>query len=158
MSEYYCENCSYEVNDLDEKCNNCGILFVEKKCKLHTEISADGECLVCGKVCCEKCGLLVEDYFLCEEHSNLEVYERMVKLFSSTDVMQIDFYFNALEQDGFHPFKYSTKLHSAPFSEIGNNIYSCVGETNGKSANEIKLLIPMEEYSDAKKIIEEIRF
>ncbi|MFA8343261.1 MAG: hypothetical protein ACEPO8_09865 [Rhodothermaceae bacterium] len=73
----YCEHCENEIKSDDDFCPKCGVLYTEHNCEKHSEVDAEGVCLVCGKICCSECGQFVGQSFLCDSHSKIEVYQSM---------------------------------------------------------------------------------
>jgi RNA polymerase subunit RPABC4/transcription elongation factor Spt4 len=148
-----CLNCESVVKDSDEYCPNCGIVFAENiKCHLHKEAEAEGICLICSKLCCKKCGLLVSNVFLCNEHNEYEIIEGMAKIYGSNDGMELKYYEEILEKEGLHPFMYSRQSTSKPFGSVDYAVFW--GESRNYSLNEIKLMMPLKEVLEAEKILE----
>lgn len=148
-----CLNCELGVKDSDEYCPNCGVVFAENiKCHFHREAEAEGICLICSKLCCKKCGLLVSNVFLCNEHGEYEIIEGMARVYGSNNSMEIRYYTEILEKEALHPFVYSRQSMSEPFSLRTNALFGA--ETNDYVFYEFKLMLPLKEVLEAEKILE----
>jgi hypothetical protein len=147
-----CMNCESVIKESDEYCPNCGVVFTENiKCYLHKEAEAEGICLICSKLCCKKCGILVSNVFLCNEHNEYEIIEGMARVHGSNNSMEIRYYAEILEKEALHPFIYSRQSISEPFS-LPNVLFG--NETNDYTPYEVKLMLPLREVLEAEKILE----
>lgn len=153
---YTCKNCSAEVKEDNDYCPKCGTLFNNFSCENHESIEAEGVCLICDKVCCSKCGQYVNKLFLCDEHSDAEIYQSMAKVYGSSDSVEVDYLISMLENNGFHPLKFNRK--NSPISIGGSDftLFRASGEHDGHIINEIKILVPFREYFEAEKLIKNI--
>ncbi|GMR25246.1 MAG: hypothetical protein BMS9Abin39_0530 [Ignavibacteria bacterium] len=155
--KHLCADCSFEADDDSDYCPRCGNLFIKNiKCDSNSKDEAEGVCVICGKPFCSNCGHLVNNIFLCNEHDGYEIYEGMVKIFGTSDEIQIHYVKSCLEENSFHPFIYSKK--STPMHLGGNdqsliNLSANAGE---KIINEIKLLVPCNEVLEAEILIKEL--
>ena len=151
----YCSNCEAQIISDDEYCSHCGlILLEEKKCYLHKEDEAQGTCLICLKLCCNKCGLFVNHVYLCNAHSNYEIIEGMARVYGSSDYLELSFYKEILEKEGMHPFLYSRKSSLISLGNVDYSLFRASGESDGHLINEIKLMLPLSEIIEAEKILE----
>jgi RNA polymerase subunit RPABC4/transcription elongation factor Spt4 len=149
----YCSNCETQIKNDDEYCPHCGlILLEEKKCYLHKENEAQGICLICLKLCCNKCGRLINNVFLCNEHNEYEIIEGMARVYGSNNSMEIRYYAEILEKEALHPFVYSRQSISEPFSLPTTPLFGA--ETNDYIPYELKLMMPLKEVLEAEKILE----
>ena len=154
--EYSCDNCKFEVMENDDFCPNCGSLFIDSKCVNHSDTTADGVCLICEKICCSECGLDVNGVYLCNDHNNVEVMQSMGRVYGTSDSLEIDYIISVLEDENFHPFKYSRKASPISLGGSDYTLFRASGESSGNLINEIKIMVPLSEYLEAKKIIENI--
>lgn len=155
--ELICLNCESTVKDTDKICTHCGsVLTDNEKCYLHKEIEAFGICLVCMKLCCKKCGLFVNNAFLCNEHSDYEVIEGMGRIYGSSDELELAFYKDTLEKEGLHPFIYSRKASPISMGGVNYSLFRASGEYDGHLINELKLMVPLGEIINAEKILEQL--
>ena len=151
----FCSNCEAQIVSDDEYCSHCGlILLEEKKCYLHKEDEAQGTCLICLKLCCNKCGLFVNRVYLCNEHSSYEIIEGMARVYGSSDNLEIEYYNDILEKEELHPFIYSRKRNPFSFGKFEYSLFEASGEYDGHLINEIKLMMPLKEVLEAEKILE----
>lgn len=155
-NDFNCENCKFEVMESDYFCPNCGSIFIDNKCANHTENSAEGVCLICQKICCSECGLDVNGAYLCNDHSNIEIIQSMGRVYGTSDSLEIDYILSVLEDENFHPFRYSRKASPISLGGSDYTLFRSSGESNGNIINEIKIMIPLNEYLEAKKLIENI--
>lgn len=153
-AEFQCIKCSFPVKETDEYCYNCGsILSEDQKCYLHKDKEALGICLVCLKLCCKKCGLFVNNAFLCNGHSDYEVIEGMGRVYGSSDELELSFYKDALEKEGLHPFIYSRKASPISLGGVDYSLFRASGEFDGHIVNELKLMVPLGEFLKAEDIL-----
>ena len=152
-----CDNCNFKVKNDDDYCPNCGSIFTDDKCMNHNNTDAEGICLICSKVCCLDCGLEVNGSFLCNDHSGVEVYQSMGRVHGSSDSLEIDYTISILEEENIHPFKYSRKTSPISLGGLDYSLFRASGEFNGHIINEIKIMVPLSEYLEAKKLIDDIR-
>jgi len=151
--EFVCLTCEFVVKNNDEYCLNCGTILTEnKKCNCHHVVEAEGICLICLKLCCQKCGLYTNGVYLCNEHSNYEIIEGMARVYGSNDSLELEYYKDILEKECLHPFLYSRKSDSILLGDFDYSLYW--GEFNGKPLNEIKLMLPLNEVIEAENILE----
>ncbi|MBI9072748.1 MAG: hypothetical protein JEY94_14195 [Melioribacteraceae bacterium] len=151
-----CEKCDFELDEKSEYCPNCGSLFVEKTCANHSDKEAEGTCIICAKEFCPDCGQDVNDKFLCNEHSDLEIYQSMVRVYGSSDSVEIDYLVTLLNQEGFHPFRFDRKANPISLGGVDYSLFRASGDYDGHIVNEIKLMVPLNEYLETKVTIEQI--
>lgn len=146
-----CDYCGTEISKDSEFCTKCGTIFIDDtSCFNHSDDDARGVCAICQQAYCKRCGLRVNNIFLCNEHSDYEIYEGMARVFGSRDEQRINFLKSILIESNLHPFIYDKT--SSPFVEgIDERIMS-----KGNLISEIKLLIPCSEVLQAENIIDEL--
>lgn len=155
--EFVCEICETELKGDENFCPACGTLFEENIfCTNHSDKAAEGVCLVCQKSFCKKCGKMYNGYFLCDEDSEYEIYEGMAKVYGSNDHLQINYYKEILEHEGFHPFIYSRKSNSLHLGAPDFSLFRPAGDSPSILINEFKLLVPLGEVLKAEEILNEI--
>ncbi len=153
--DFICSKCEDEIKNDDEYCRNCGTVLVEdKKCYMHKEADAEGVCLICLKHSCNKCGLYVNNIFLCNEHSEYEIIEGMARVYGSSDSLELEYYNDILKNEGLHPFLFSRKSSSIPLDNFDHLLFKGSTDYYGHSKNEIKLMLPLKEVIEAEKILE----
>ena len=147
----FCDFCGTEISDDSEFCTICGTIFIDDvSCFNHSDDEAKGVCTICHQAYCKRCGLRVNSIFLCNEHSDYEVYEGMARVYGSSDEHQINYFKSVLEENKLHPFIFDKT--DSPFAEgVGNRIL-----TKGNLLSEIKILVPCSEVLQAEKIIDEL--
>ena len=70
-----CDFCGTEINNDAEFCSKCGTIFIDNvSCFNHSDDDARGVCTICHQAYCKRCGLRVNGIFLCNEHSDYEIY------------------------------------------------------------------------------------
>jgi len=152
-----CNFCENEVSSSDNFCSNCGTLFFENKsCENHPNKVAKGVCLICFKQLCTDCGLFVNEVFLCEEHSNYEIYEGMAKIFGSSDALQINYINEILEAEGFHPYIYERKTSPLSLGGVDYSLFRASGEYLGHIINESKIMLPLTEVLKGEEIVKDL--
>ena len=158
MSEkLFCDFCGTEASNDAEFCNKCGTIFIDDvSCFNHPDDDARGVCAICHQAYCKKCGLRVNGIFLCNEHSDYEIYEGMARVFGSSDEQQISYYKSILEENNLHPFIFERKTSPLSLGGVDYSLFRASGDANGKLINEIKLMVPCSEVLQAEKIIDEI--
>ncbi len=154
-NELECSRCSGMVNADDDFCPECGSLFVEDaKCINHKEAGAAGACVICCQPYCKDCGFFVNDrIFLCNELSEYEIYEGMIRIYGSADFAQLEYLKTCLEQSNLHPLVFSRKASPLHLGGSDYTLFNASGEYDGHIINEIKLMIPLQEVIEAEKIL-----
>lgn len=151
-----CEVCNNPIKEDDEFCPYCGSLFIDEIfCDNHKEVSSDGVCIVCHIPFCKKCGTKINNHFLCNEHSNYEIYEGMAGVYGTLDITTIQYAKACLEQDGLHPVLFS---RNSPYGVSGLS-YKLLDPAGNYFANiieEIKLMVPCQEVIKAEEILKSI--
>ncbi len=99
----------------------------------------------------------VNSIFLCNEHSDYEIYEGMARIFGSSDEQQVNFYKSILEENKLHPFIFERKTSPLSLGGIDYSLFRASGDANGHLINEIKLMVPCSEVLVAEKIIDEVK-
>jgi hypothetical protein len=100
-----CPHCKELIEADSDFCLNCGELFAEDTfCAEHQGKPAVGVCIICSTPFCKECGMRTDDHYLCNRHSNYEIYEGMTRVYGANDSIKVDFAKDALEKNWFHPF------------------------------------------------------
>ena len=152
-----CEACNNPVNDDDDFCTNCGTLFIEGVfCSNHDNIAADGVCIICSLPFCKECGFRSNNHFLCNQHSNYEIYERMARVYGVLDDTDAQYVKACLEQNGLHPVLFS---RHQPFggARFTYTLFEAQGDYSGNIVTEIKVMVPCQEVLEAEEIINSIK-
>lgn len=151
-----CDYCGAEITSDAEFCPKCGTLFIsDVSCFNHSDNEAKGVCAICHQAYCKRCGLRVNNIFLCNEHSRYEIYEGMARVFGSSDEQQINYFKSILEENNLHPFVYSRKSSPLNLGGADYSMFKSSGTSNEHTLSEIKLLVPCSEVLQAEKIIDE---
>jgi hypothetical protein len=155
--KHFCDFCGTEISADAEFCNKCGTIFIDQvSCFNHPDNDAKGVCAICHQAYCKRCGIRVNNIFLCNEHSNYEIYEGMARVYGSSDEQQVNFYKSILEDNELHPFIYVRKASPLSVGGVAYTLFRSSGEFDGHIINEIKLMMPCSEVLKAEKIIDEI--
>jgi hypothetical protein len=154
-----CSICESEIKNDDDFCPNCGSLFIENvKCSVHEEINAEGVCVICCEPYCNKCGFFVHDkIFLCNEHSEYENFEGMVRVYGSSDSALVEFAKTNIETEGLHPFIFTRKSSPMHIGGTDYSLFNASGEYDGHIINEIKLMVPLQELIHAEEILRDLK-
>ncbi len=153
-----CDFCGTEISDDAEFCTKCGTIFINDiSCFNHSDDEAKGVCTICCQAYCKRCGLRVNSIFLCNEHSDYEIYEGMARVFGSLDEQQIKLYKSVLEENNLHPFIFERKASPLTGGKVDYSIFSAGGDINGHFPFEIKLLVPCSEVLQAENIIDDLK-
>ncbi|MBS4033162.1 MAG: hypothetical protein KGZ85_01740 [Ignavibacterium sp.] len=152
-----CDYCGNETTNDSEFCIKCGSIFIDDVyCLNHSERYADGVCAICHQGYCKKCGLRVNSIFLCNEHSDYEIYEGMARIYGSIDDSQINFLKSSIEKEGFHPFIYNRKATPMHLGGSDHSLFRSAGDSRNVIINEIKLVVPCSEVLEAKQLINDL--
>jgi hypothetical protein len=153
----FCDFCGTEISSDAEFCSKCGTIFIDDvSCFNHPDVDAKGVCAVCHQAYCKRCGIRVNNIFLCNEHSHYEVYEGMARVFGSSDEPQVNYYKTILEDNGLHPFIYERKVSPLSLGGVDYSLFRASGEFDGHIINEIKLMVPCSEVLQAENVIDEV--
>ncbi|OQX94745.1 hypothetical protein B6I21_09025 [candidate division KSB1 bacterium 4572_119] len=152
-----CSQCDRGVDEDNDFCPFCGSIFVDNvSCVNHNELNASGVCVICCEPYCEKCGTNVNDIFLCEKHSEYEIYQGMARVFGISDEAQAQYVKSCFEQEGLHPFIYSRKAGAWHMGSGDYTLFRASGEYDGHIVNEIKVMVPLQEVLKAESILLEL--
>lgn len=150
-----CARCSESGNDF---CPDCGTLFIENvKCVNHDSRNAEGVCIICCEAFCNECGFFVDEkIFLCNEHSNYEIYEGMARVYGSVDSLEIDYAKSCLEQAELNPLIYSRKASPLHMGGSDYSLFRASGDYDGHIVNEIKLMVPVQQVIKAEEVLRQL--
>jgi len=151
-----CEACNNSVKEDDDFCPYCGSLFIDEIfCENHNDILADGVCIICYIPFCKKCGAKINNRFLCNQHSNYEIYEGMAKVYGTLDNTSAQYAKTCLEQDGLHPVLF---CRHSPYGGSGfaYSLFEAAGDYLGNAVTEIKVMVPCQEALKAKEVLKYI--
>ena len=152
-----CDFCGTEISNDSEFCTKCGTIFIDDvSCFNHSDDDAKGVCAICHQAYCKKCGLRVNGIFLCNQHSDYEIYEGMARVFGSSDEQQVNLFKSVLEENNLHPFIYQRKASPISLGAGDYTLFRASGDPRGQIINEIKLMVPCSEVLLAEKIIDEL--
>lgn len=155
--EYECPRCRETVQPDDDFCPHCGDLFLENvTCSLHPDRSAAGVCIICTKPFCSECGGWTNRRFLCNDHSGYEIYEENVRVFGSSDVVQVEFAADCLRKEGLHAVIFSRKASPLSMGAPDYTLFRASGEFDGHIINELKVMVPAQEVLEAQQKLREL--
>ena len=156
---WVCPHCRAEAQPDNDFCPECGeILSDGIFCSRHEKQAADGVCVICLKPFCAECGGRVLDRFLCGEHEAVEIYEGMARVYGSSDTVQVDFGKDSLEAAGLHPLVFTRKASPISLGGPDYTLFRASGEHDGHIVNEIKLMVPCQEFVQAQQVLTELEF
>ncbi|MGO9480696.1 MAG: hypothetical protein ACLP05_02785 [Candidatus Kryptoniota bacterium] len=118
-------------------------------CDKHPKAEAAGVCIVCGTPCCEDCGAMVDDMFLCDHHSSYEIYEGMVKVFGTKVEADAELAKSRLDEAGLHP----ALFHLRRSMDGGHVEYELYADAESFNASEIKVMVPCAEVAGAENVL-----
>jgi len=152
-----CEDCNNRVNEDDDFCPECGALFIDEIfCDNHGDILADGVCIICSLPFCEKCGVKTNNHFLCNHHSNYEIYQGMARVFGTLDDTVAQHVKTCLEQDGLHPLLFCRHQPKGG-PRFAYTLFEAQGDYLGNIVNEIKVMMPCQEVVTAEEVLKSIK-
>ena len=153
----FCDYCGNETTHDSEFCMKCGNIFIDDvQCLNHSDKDAAGVCAICHQPYCKKCGLRVNSIYLCNEHSDNEIYEGMAAVFSSYDISQIEFLKLCLEKEGFNPFIYNRNAAPLPLGYRDLTLFQIERDPGRIRSIDIKLVVPCSEVLQATGFLNEI--
>ena len=148
-----CEQCGHPVEADDDFCPECGSLFIDDVfCENHNSVPAEGACIICSKPYCSKCGLKTNGHFLCNHHSNYEIYEGMVRVYGILDDLAAQYATSCLEQAGLHPVIFCRDQPKGG-PRFVYSLYEAAGDFDGHVINEIKVMVPCREVTEAEEVL-----
>ena len=148
--EFLCTKCGNRVNEEDDFCPHCGSVFAEGVfCEKHRRAEAAGVCIVCGTPCCDECGAAVDGLFLCNHHSEYEIFKGMVKVCGTHDEGEAEFAGSRLSDAGLHPALFHLRVPR----HISRPEYVPYRDGEDFNASEIKVMVPCDEVETAEKIL-----
>ena len=152
-----CARCDNKVKKSDDFCPNCGALLVDNiNCNRHGKQKAEGVCLICCLPYCKSCGGFTNNLFLCDAHSQYEIYEGMARIYGSLNDTPAQHAKSRLEQAGFHPILFSrTQPKGGP--RFVYTLFRAAGDFDGHVINEIKVMVPCQEALRAQKILKKFK-
>jgi hypothetical protein len=150
-----CSRCNYPVKENDDFCPECGTLFWEKvNCINHKNIPADGVCIICCEPFCKECGFFVNDlYFLCNEHSEYEIFEGTVCVYSDNDAGHTNQIESYLKENGLHPIVKSEKIPIRNNNLSQKFIYGSIEEINLLNPDNFRVFVPSQEVLFAENLL-----
>jgi hypothetical protein len=129
------------------------MLFTEAEnvfCDSHSQQKATGICIICRKVCCKECGAKVQGRYFCLIHNKVKVQQDWAEIFRSTEISDAELVRSVLESTGH-------KVQVQNFNSIGY-AWDGGGDSPISRSNinkPAKIFVPIPEYLDAVKVIEE---
>lgn len=154
MTQYNkCSECGEEVTDDSEFCPHCGALFaiaVGVLCDTHQSVKATGVCIICRKLVCLQCSKSIHGKVFCLDHQRVEVQQDWATVFVSTEINEAELMKAILEKAQF-------RVLVQNFGSVG---YAWDGggdspQSRSNLGRPAKLFVPIPEYVNASKTIEE---
>ncbi len=154
---FECSACKNQVDSEDEFCPDCGTLFEDGvNCSVHSDIEAEGVCIICCIPFCSQCGAVINKHFLCGTHSDYEIYQGMARVYGDLDDTNVQYVKTCLEQAGIHPFIFC-KVQPKGGSRLVYSLFEANGDSGGHIVNEIKVMVPCQEVVSAEEILKELK-
>ena len=148
-----CPRCRNDVKAQDDFCTHCGVLFQEGvACRHHPGTQAAGACIICALALCAECGGLVAGRFLCNHHSDYEIYEGMVRIYGVLDDLAAQYAKSCLAQAGLHPVLFCRRQPKGG-ARFVYSLYAAGGDYDGHIVNEIKVMVPCQEVEKAENVL-----
>ncbi len=154
MAEYgNCPNCEGEVTADSDFCPHCGILFEASNgvfCDTDITVPATGVCIICRKVVCDQCSGKRGGRITCKDHTNTEVQQDWAMVFRSTEINDAELAKSVLESAG----------HKVLVQNFGSIGFAWEGggdspQSRSNLGRPAKVFVPIPEYLEAKKAIED---
>jgi hypothetical protein len=154
---FSCAHCENDVKIDDEFCTHCGSILIDNvRCSHHPDVIAAGVCVICSVPCCKNCGGCVNDLFLCDAHSEYEIYEGMVRIYGSLNDTPAQQAKTCLDQAGFHPILYC-RVQPKGGPRFVYTLFRSAGDSFGHLVNEIKVMVPCQEVIKAEKVLRKLK-
>ncbi|MCF8267506.1 MAG: hypothetical protein K9I69_05430 [Ignavibacteriales bacterium] len=150
-----CGKCDSEIGSDSDYCPECGALFVNDVfCRRHKNDLASGVCVICGEPYCSGCLNSVNNIYLCHAHEEIEIFQGHAKI-ASGDNIYCRYLIGLLTENDFHPFLYNlmSSAHT-PISLAGQSFN--IFDVRGNNVNELKVMVPFDEFNEALKFLEEL--
>lgn len=148
-----CAQCENDVKKNDDFCPSCEELFLDDTlCDNHDNVLAQGVCIICSVPFCLKCGLKVNNHFLCNEHSAYEIYQGMARIYGTLDDLDAQYKKTCLEQEGLHSLLFCRHQPKGG-PEIVYPLFEAEGDFWGNIVNEIKVMVPSQEVLRAEELL-----
>lgn len=152
-----CEGCENSIKTDDEFCPECGDIFIDEVfCENHNAVLANGVCIICALPYCETCGVKTNNHFLCNEHSDYEIYSGMARVFGTLDDTAAQFAKTCLEQAGIHSLLFCRHQPKGG-PRFAYTLFEAQGDYLGHLVNEIKVMVPCQEVVKAEEILKSIK-
>jgi RNA polymerase subunit RPABC4/transcription elongation factor Spt4 len=148
-----CPVCNEEITEDSDFCPHCGTLFSGaegQKCDTHSDREANGICIICRMLVCDKCKKVVRGRTFCIDHKKVEVQQDWALTFQSTDINESELARAFLESAGH-------KVLVQNFAPVGF-VWDGGGDSALSRSNiskPAKIFVPIPEYLKAKESLEE---
>lgn len=144
-----CSFCNEEITADSDFCPHCGALLTESEnivCDEHQQNRAEAVCIICHRLLCEECGVLVSGRAFCEAHRKVEVQEDWAEVFRSTEIADAELIKSLLESTG----------HDVLVQNFDPKGFTWEGESSLWRSNinkPAKIFVPIPEYIQAMEIV-----
>lgn len=156
MTQYSnCSHCGEEVTEDSDFCPHCGVLFPVAEhtfCDTHQTNHATGVCIICRKLVCAQCSIIVRGRAFCLDHKDVEVQQDWAQVFASTEINDAELIKSVLE-------KAQYRVLVQNFGSIG---YAWDGggdspQSRSNLSRPARVFVPIPEYVEASKTVDEWR-
>ena len=150
-----CASCNDEITEDSDFCPHCGALFTEAAnvlCDEHQDNPAQGVCIICQRLVCEKCGVKVSGRIFCTPHRKVEVQEDWAEVFRSSEIADAELVKSLLESTGH-------QVLGQNFNSIGF-VWDGGGDSPISRSNinkPAKVFVPIPEYLKAMEVVHDWR-
>lgn len=135
-----CPHCGETIAADAEACPACGHLHVDEQCDKHTDVTAQGLCVICGTALCAECNEGGGKHFLCDAHCSIPVEQGWAQVYTTSDDMEAQLIRENLEAEGVDARVLSQKDHSAFPVDMGD-------------LSPVRVLVPAYDYEEASTLI-----
>ena len=153
MSHKRCTQCSGEVTADSDFCPHCGVLFEKvssARCDTHPQTRAEGVCIICRKLVCDRCGKQRAKRWFCTDHSDVKVEQDWALIFESPEINESELVKSFLESVGLHVVVRNFGPNNVVWEGGGDSLFS------RQALNRLaKVFVPIPEYVDARKAFRE---
>jgi hypothetical protein len=124
-----------------DACPVCGTLGAGTGCATHSDRTAGGRCVACGRALCQSCRASDRHAWLCQDHRGIVVIEGWAQVYSTTSEFEAQLLRENLRAEG---------VDARIFSQRDNILSVEIGDLSI-----VRLLVPVWEYELAARVIHE---
>ena len=143
----FCPKCNEPVLPSDAFCDHCGMLLLSEgdalpECAVHSDRSAIGGCVVCGKPVCDECANEVEGKIFCDDDSHINVHQDYAVAYSTSADWEAEMVKANLESAG---------VEVKFFNQHGHIYFVDLG-----TMAQVNVMVPKHQLARAQEIIEAV--